>query len=137
MAHEIRRVDYFYTTVQDRPGEALRFLSLLGELGVNMLAFTAIPVGLLQTQLTIFPDDAARLRDQGRKAGFEVDGPHPALLVQGADVPGAIVEIHEQLYRSGINVYASTGVTAGRGSYGYILYVRPEDFEEACEALGI
>ena len=137
MAHEIRRVEYFYTTVRDRPGEALRFLSLLDELGVNMLAFTAIPVGLLQTQLTIFPEDAARLRDQGRKAGFEVDGPHPALLVQGEDVPGAIVEIHEQLYRSGINVYASTGVTGGRGSYGYILYVRPGDFEAACEALGI
>jgi hypothetical protein len=137
MAYEIRRVDYFYTTVQDRPGEALRFLSLLDDLGVNMLAFTAIPVGLLQTQLTIFPDDEARLRDQGRKAGFELDGPHPALLVQGEDVPGAVVEIHEKLYRSGINVYASTGVTAGRGSYGYILYVRPEDFEEACEALGL
>lgn len=134
---EIRRVDYFYTTVQDRPGEALRFLSLLEDVGVNMLAFTAIPVGLLQTQLTIFPDDAARLRDQGRKAGFDVDGPHPALLVQGADEPGAIVDVHDKLYRAGVNVYASTGVTGGRGSYGYILYVRPEEFEEACEALGI
>ncbi|MEJ2502509.1 MAG: hypothetical protein P8177_04195 [Gemmatimonadota bacterium] len=137
MAHETRRVDYFYTTVQDRPGEALRFLSTLDDLGVNLLAFTAIPVGLLQTQLTIFPDDAARLRDQGRKSGFALDGPHPAILVQGDDVPGAIVDIHETLYRAGINVYASTGVTAGRGSYGYILYVRPEDFEEACEALAL
>ncbi|NIP79475.1 MAG: hypothetical protein GWM90_09770, partial [Gemmatimonadetes bacterium] len=60
-----------------------------------------------------------------------------ALLVQGEDVPGAVVGIHEKLYRAGINVYASTGVTAGRGSYGYILYVRPEDFEEAAEAVGL
>lgn len=137
MAHEIRRVEYFYTTVQDRPGEALRFLSTLEDLGLNMLAFTAIPVGIMQTQLTIFPDEPARLRDQGQKSGFSLDGPHHALLVQGEDVPGAIVEIHEALYRARINVYASTGVTGGRGSYGYILYVRPEEFETACEAVGV
>lgn len=137
MAHEIRRVDYFYTTVQDRPGEALRFLTALSELGVNLLAFTAIPVGLLQTQLTIFPEDSLRLKDEGRKAGFRLDGPHPALLVQGRDAPGALVEIHERLFQAGINVYASTGVASGERSYGYILYVRPEDFAGAAEALGL
>ncbi len=136
MAHQIRRIEYFYTTVQDRPGEALRFLSTLGDLGIDMLAFTAIPVGLMQTQLSIFPEDGARLEDEGRKAGFQLDGPHHALLVQGEDVPGAIVGIHEKLYRAGINVYASTGVTGGEGSYGYIIYVRPEDFDAACEAVG-
>ncbi len=137
MAHEIRRVQYFYTTVRDRPGEALKFLSVLSDLGINLLAFMTIPVGLMQTQLTIFPEDPAQLREQGRKSGFELDGPNHALLVQGEDVPGAVVAIHEKLYRAGINVYASTGVTAGRGSYGYILYVRPEDFEEAAEAVGL
>lgn len=133
--HEIRRVQYFYTTVEDRPGEALRFLSTLGDLGISMLAFTAIPVGLMQTQLTIFPENPALLKDHGRKAGFQLDGPHHALLVQGEDVPGALVGIHEKLYRAGINVYASTGVASGK-SYGYILYVRPEDFEEAATAVG-
>ncbi len=133
--HEIRRVQYFYTTVEDRPGEALRFLSTLGDLGISMLAFTAIPVGLMQTQLTIFPENPALLEDHGRKAGFRLDGPHHALLVQGEDVPGALVGIHEKLYRAGINVYASTGVTGGTG-YGYIIYVRPEDFDEAAVAVG-
>jgi hypothetical protein len=137
MAHEIRRVEYFYTTVQDRPGEALRFLSILRELGVSLLAFTAIPVGLLQTQLTIFPDDAARLKEEARKSGFALDGPHPAFLVQGTDVPGAVVGIHERLYQAGINVYASTGVSDGKGGFGYILYVRPGDFERAAEALDL
>lgn len=133
--HDIQRVQYFYTTVQDRPGEAFRFLSGLGDLGINMLAFTAIPVGLMQTQLTIFPEDPSLLKDQGRKVGFELDGPHHALLVQGEDVPGALVGIHEKLYRAGINVYASTGVTGDPG-YGYILYIRPEDFEAAASAVG-
>jgi hypothetical protein len=137
MAHEIRRADYYHTTVRDRPGEALRFLSQLRELGINLLAFTAIPVGLLQTQLTMFPDDAPRLREEGRKSGFALDGPHPAFLVQGSDVPGAVVDIHERLYHAGINVYASTGVSGGQGTFGYILYVRPGDFDAAAEALGL
>ncbi|MFP4623218.1 MAG: hypothetical protein ACOCVZ_05645 [Gemmatimonadota bacterium] len=137
MAHEIRRVDYFHTTVEDRPGVALQFLSALNDLGINLVAFTAIPVGLLQTQLTIFPVDSLQLQEEGRKAGFALDGPHPALLVQGDDVPGAVVQIHEALYEAGVNVYASSGVAGGAGSYGYIIHVRPEDFNAAAAAVGL
>jgi hypothetical protein len=137
MAREVRRVEYYYTTVQDRPGEALRFLSALDQLGINMLALTAIPVGMLQTQLSIFPDDPARLREQGRQSGFDLEGPHHALLVQGEDSPGALVSVHEKLHQAGVNVYASTGVASKEKSYGYILYIRPEEFDRACEALDV
>ncbi len=137
MAHTIQRTDYFYTTVRDRPGEALKFLSSLREMGVGLQAFTAMPVGLHQTQLTMFPEDAPRLKEEARRGGFELDGPHPAFLVKGDDVPGAVVGIHERLYEAGINVYMSTGVSGGHGSFGYIIYVRPEDFEAAAEALGV
>ena len=137
MGHKIRRVEYFYTTVNDRPGEALRFLTALADLGVNLLAFAAIPLGLHQTQLTIYPADAHRLTDQSERVGFAVDGPHPAILVQGEDVPGALVGIHETLFDAGINVYATTGVSAGGGSFGYVIHVRPTDFERAAELLGL
>ena len=33
--------------------------------------------------------------------------------------------------------YASSGVTDGRGGYGYILYVRSEHYEDAATALGV
>jgi hypothetical protein len=137
MTHEILRVDYFYTTVQDRSGEALRFLTTLRELGINLLAFTAIPVGLAQTQLTIFPENTPLLEAEGRKSGFALDGPHPAFLVRGNDVPGAVVGIHERLFDAGINIAASTGVSAGTGSFGYIIYVRPDEFAEAAATLEI
>ena len=61
MAFKIRRVDYFYTTVKDQPGEAYRLLSQLADLGVNLLALTAVPIGPLHTQLTIFPEDTPML----------------------------------------------------------------------------
>ncbi len=137
MAHRIRRVEYFHVTVPDRPGEAFRFLSALAEAGLDLLAFTAIPVGIFQTQLTIFPSDPARLQTEGARLGLRLDGPHGALLVQGKDVPGALVSVHERLYDAGVNVYAANGVAGTGGEYGYVIYVRPEDMARAVEALGV
>jgi hypothetical protein len=137
MAHRIRRVDYFYATVTDEPGEAYRLLERLASLGVNLVAFTAVPVGPLHTQLTIFPDDTKKLTGAARQAQLVLDGPHRALLVQGDDELGALAGLHEQLYEAGVNVYASSGVADGQGSYGYVIYVRPERFEQAAKALGV
>ena len=137
MAFTIKRVNYFYTRVADQPGEAYRMLSQLSTMGVNLLAFTGVPVGPMHTQLTIFPDDTAAMADAAKKAGLGLDGPHPALLVQGDDELGALAGIHQKLFQAGTNVYASSGVTDGRGSYGYLLYIREDEFDRAAEALDI
>ena len=137
MARRIRRVDYFHTTVPDQPGEAFRFLSALGEAGINLLAFTAVPVGILRTQLTIFPEDGARLEAQLARLGMKMDGPYGALLVQGEAAPGALVDVHQRLFEGDVNVYASTGVAGSNGEYGYVIYVRPEEVDQAARALGI
>jgi hypothetical protein len=133
----IRRVDYFNTTIRDRPGEGYRFLAQLAELGLNLVAFTAVPMGPSRTQLTIFPEDTGQMSAAAQRAGMNMDGPHPAILVQGDDRLGALAEIHQDLYRANVNVYASSGVTDGRGTFGYLIYVRPEDMDRAAEALGI
>lgn len=137
MAHTIRRVEYFNATVKDEPGQGYKLLSQLAELGVNLLAFTAVPVGLLQTQLTIFPDDLGKLAQAARSAGLPLAGPYPAFLVQGDDELGAFARIHADLYRAHVNVYASSGVTDGHGGYGYVLYVRPETYDRAAQVLGV
>ena len=51
MPFTIRRVDYFYATVRDEPGAAHRILSQLAGLGVNLLAFSAVPTGPERAQL--------------------------------------------------------------------------------------
>jgi len=137
MAFQIRKVDYFYTTSANRPGEAYKLLSQLASLGVNLLAFTGVPVGPMRTQLTIFPEDSHQLQAAAHKAGLHLDGPQRALLAQGDDELGALARVHEKLYDESINVYASSGVADGRGSYGYVLYVRPEEFDRAAKALGL
>ena len=66
-----------------------------------------------------------------------MDGPHPAILVQGDDKIGALTKVHEDLYQANVNVYAATGVTSGVGGFGYIVYVGPEQQKSAAAALGI
>ena len=137
MSFKIRKVEYFYCSVVDQPGEAYKLLAQLEKSGINLLAFTAIPVGPNRTQLTLFPDTPAKLEAEAKRNSFTLDGPHPAILVQGDDELGALVDIHHALYDANVNVYASTGVTDNRGSFGYLLYVRPEEYERAATALKV
>jgi predicted amino acid-binding ACT domain protein len=137
VAFEISRSSYYYLTVEDRPGEAYRILSRLAQLGVNLLAFTGVPIGPQRTQLSVFPADPNRLLAATKSAGITADGPYPAFLIQGDDELGALADVHERLYNARVNVYASSGVTDGRGAFGYVLYVRPERYEEAAAALGL
>jgi hypothetical protein len=137
MAYRIRRVEYFHTTVVDQPGESYKVLSALAGLGVNLLAFTAVPVGPDTTQLTLFPEDPSKMRSEAQRAGMALEGPHQAILVQGDDELGALAVVHEKLYRTGVNVYASNAVSDGFGRYGYLVYVRPEDYERAARALEV
>ncbi len=135
MSYTIRRVDYFYVTVRDEPGQAYELLSQLRRLGINLLAFTAVPLGPDATQLTLFPEDTPRLREAATAARLEYNGPHRALLIQGDDELGALERIHAQLAESGVNVYASSGVADGRGHFGYVIYVRPEEYDRAARAV--
>jgi hypothetical protein len=137
MTFKIRRIGYFYTTVKDEPGEGYKLLTVLADLGINLLSFTAVPVGPEHTQLTIFPEDAAKLEDEARKVGLALDGPHPALLVQGDDELGALARVHEKLYEAKVNVFASSGVADGKGNYGYVLYVKADEYDRAAAALDI
>jgi hypothetical protein len=137
MAFNIRRVDYFYTTVKDQPGEAYKVLAQLASRGIKLLAITAVPFGPMNTQLTIFPEDSGQLRNQAERSGLKLEGPQPAILVQGDDKLGALVELHMKLYEANVNIYASSGVADGKGSYGYVIYVRPDDYERALAALNL
>jgi hypothetical protein len=137
MASSLRRVTYFNTSVKDRPGEAYQLLSQLAHAGVNLLAVSAVPVGPNTTQLVLFPESVDTLTRAAARSGMVLSAPQHAFLVQGDDELGALVGIHQKLYDAHINVYASNGVTDGKGGYGYIVYVREADFESAANALGI
>ena len=136
MGARVRTVEYFYVMVHDRPGVAYRLLSQLESEQVNLLAFNAIPMGPDHTQLVLFPDNSDLLTKTAARTGLRLTGPQRALLVQDDDRLGALADIHFTLLEANINVYASSGVTDGSGGYGYILYIRPEDYGKAAHVLG-
>lgn len=135
MEKKIRRVDYFNTTVKGLPGESYAFLARLARESVNLLAFSAIPLGPESAQLSLFPDSVEKFVEIAAKEGLVLDGPHPALLVQGDDRLGAVAGIHSSLRDAGVHVFASTGVTDGAGGFGYILYVSSKEIDRAVSVL--
>jgi hypothetical protein len=136
MAFAIRNVEYYYANVRDELGAAYRILAQLAELGIDLLAFTAVPSGPTLAQFTLVPRDSRKLLAQSTVAGLPLDGPYHAFLVQGDDELGALANVHEQLVSADIDIFASSGVSDGRGAFGYLIYVREDQFERAATALG-
>lgn len=137
MSARIFSVDYYYTTVENRPGRGCQFLKLLAAGDVNLMAFNAFPVSTDRTQLVIYPQNATWLGEVARRENITLHGPYHAFLVQGDDELGALVEIHEKLCDAEINVSSSTGLTDGHGRYRYIMHVQPEDYDRALKVLGV
>ena len=122
---------------QTLEAEGYRVLELLSQAGVNLLAFSAVPMGPEQTRIVLFTDHVDELKRVAMDAHLSLNGPQRAFLVQGDDQLGALASIHRKIADANVSVFASWGVTDGKGGYGYVMYVRPERFEDAAQALGI
>jgi hypothetical protein len=136
MALSVRTMEYFNTRIQDVPGKAYEILAQLASEEINVLAFSAVPFGDHQVELTIFPDQVDNFLHLAQHQRWTVTGPQHACLVQGDDHLGALAEIQKKLVDAGVSIYASTGVTDGRGHYGYVIYFKEGDHQAAAKALG-
>jgi len=137
MADQIRRVDYFYTMLPDKPGEGARVLETFKEAGVNLLSLTAFPTGGGQSQLDLVPDNPDLLVKTAKQAGITLSGKKTAFFIQGKDRPGAVAEALRRLAGAGVNVHATNAACGGAGGFGMILWVKPADLEKAAKALGV
>ena len=137
MSYKVRKLNYYYAITQDKPGEAHKILSILADVGVNQLAFNTMQMGPERAQITLFPEDEFLLVNVAKKAGLNLDGPYNAILIQGTDERGALVAVHEKLYDANINIASSTAIADGSGNYGYLIYLRPDDYDKAAEVLSI
>ena len=135
MSFKVQQVEYFYASVHDQPGAAYELLTEIAGLGMNLLAFTAVPVGPGRTQLTLFPEDPGKFTAECRKAGLSLDGPHHALFVEGDDEPGVLSAIHTRLNQEDLESFAASGVVTGDGRFGYVIYFREKDCEKALSVL--
>ena len=136
MADQVRRVEYYYVSVPDKPGEGLKVLSRLKDAGVLLLAYHAFPTARGKAQLDLVPDDAQRFKQAMQGSGLKLTGPRRAFLITGDDRVGAAAEHAKKLADAKINITAATALGAGAGRYAMILWVAQKDYEKAAARLG-
>lgn len=137
MPEMVRIVDYFYTCVDDKPGEGYRLLARMKRRDVNFLAFSAFPSGPGQVQLNFIPEKQGELQRVAVELQIQMMGPKKAFLLQGEDRIGALADVFHKFYEADINIHAANCVAGNRGDFGMVIWVSPLDYAAAAEALGI
>ena len=136
MADLIRTAQYFKVQITDKPGTLAGMLAPLREAGVNLLAVHAFPRNR-RTQVDVVPEDPIAFKNVVKEHKWKVQGPKMCLLVEGDDRPGALGDLTDRLGSARINMTAVTGLCAGQGRFGAILWVKPRDVKKAAKVFGI
>ncbi len=135
MAEQIRRIDYYYVSIANKPGEAACILGALYDAGVNLLGFSGFPEGARKTQLDFLPEDSAAFAKAARQIGLKLSKKKTGFLIQGEDRSGAVAELLGKLAAAGINVTAGQAISAGGGRYCGMFWVKAADVRKAAKVL--
>jgi prephenate dehydratase len=130
MADTVRKVDYFSLSVSNTPGQTFKVLATLVSAGINLLACSGFPRGR-RAQIDVVPDDTRKFNVAARKGKLRFNPKKTGFLIQGDDRPGALADHLKRLAEKGINVTAVDGLSAGKGRWGAILWVKPKDLARA------
>ena len=133
---DVRRIEYYYTEVPDRPGAGAKVLNALKAARVNLLAYTGFPTTRGRAQLDFVPSNERAFLAAARKAGIKLVGPKTAFLIQGDDRVGAVADIVSKFGQARVNIVAMNAIAAGKRRYGAILWVKPRNITKAAEILG-
>lgn len=136
MADLIRTAQYFKVQIADKPGALAGMLTPLREIGVNLIAVHAFPRNR-RTQVDVVPEDPSAFKNVAKVYKLKMQGPKMCLLVDGDDRPGALADLTDRLGSAKINMIAVTGLCAGQGRFGAILWVNPRDVKKAAKVFGI
>jgi len=132
----VRIVDYYYTMVPDKSGEALRILKDLKDLGVNLHAFSGFPAAR-KSQLDFVPHDSHQFATAAKMLKVKLKGPKKVFLIEGDDRTGALFDVLGRLGSAKVNVTAVDAVSTSGGRWAAILWVKQRDGKKAAQALGV
>lgn len=130
-----RKVQYCYVMVPNRAGHGAKVLSALKDAKVNLLAYSGFPANAGRSQIDLVAEKIGPIRRLGRRHGWKLSRPKKGFLIQGRDRLGAVEREIRRLADRNINVTAADAVSAGKGQYGMILWVKPRDYPRASKAL--
>ncbi len=134
MSDRVRKVDYFKVMLPNKPGQASKIAADLASAGVNLLAFPGFPSGRM-SQLDLMPEDSAKLKRAAKKLGLELSTRKSGFLFQGDDRIGAMTEVFDKLADAKINLIAVDAVSSGKGRFGAIFWVNPEQVANTAKLL--
>jgi hypothetical protein len=135
MSNTLRKVDYFYVMVPNTAGKGAKVLAALAGEDVNLLAFSGFPSGG-KGQLDLIPEDSRKFQRAAKKLKLKVSKKKTGFLVQGDDRVGALGKTLATLADARINVTAMDAVTAGKGRFGAIFWVKPKAVAKTAKLLG-
>lgn len=131
----VRRVSYCYVTVPHRAGQGAKVLGELKDAKVNLIGYSGFPRTGGKAQLDLVAGSLGAIRRVARKNGWRVSKGKKGFLMQGEDRVGAVHRHIQRLAERNISVTAASAVSAGRGRYGMLLWVKSRDYGRAAKAL--
>ena len=137
MTDKVRKIPYYCVEVPHTAGQGTKLLSALKEAGVNLLAFSGFPSVGGKAQLDFVPENTDAFVKVMKAQDVKLSEKKNALLIQGDDRAGAVVDVLGKLAAQNISVTAGQAVSAGEKRWGMILWVSPADYAKASKALGV
>src|SRR5437899_11468148 len=137
MPEEIRRIDYYYVSMPDKPGEGARVLTALRSAGINLIGVSAFPHGARKSQVDLILEDSGALAQAAKSARLKLSKKKSGFLIQGEDRPGAVADLAGKLAQAKINITSVQAFCAGASRYGGMLWVKAKDMKKAGKALGL
>ena len=136
MAELVRTAQYFKMQIADRPGTLAGTLAPMRDAGINLIAVHAFPRNR-GTQVDVVPEDPILFKNLAKVHQLKIKGPKVCLLAEGDDRPGALADVTDRLGSAKINMTALTGIAAGQGRFGAILWVEPRHMKKAAKVFGL
>ncbi len=84
MSDTVRKVNYFSTSVANKPGQTFGVLAALVSGGVNLLACSGSTSGK-KARIDVVPDDTRKFAAVAKKAGITFSPKKAGFLIQGGD----------------------------------------------------
>ena len=129
-----KRVTYFKTMIEDKPGAGLALAQSFKTGKINLAALWGYGTPGGQAEAYCIPKDADKFRAFAKSAGMTTSE-GVGFQLSGVDKTGALVNSLNTLAKAGVNVIAIHAI-ATSGNYGAFVRVPDADIEKAAAALG-
>jgi hypothetical protein len=128
-----KRVTYFKTNVEDKPGALLTIAQDLKSKNLGLVALWGFATQPGQAEIQLIPKNPDKLRNAWKISGMMFEE-GTGFFLKGADKTGALVNTLKMIAVAGVNIVAHHAVGVA-GSYGAFIRVAPADVEKMAGVL--